>query len=122
MTRNLSWKSIFLVHREDAEERQRSMVDTWPRGLGVRLKPTESTHPGSHCRHMVCKAVRLPVLGARMGPSSVFLHREEVVMQHRGVTAGTEVHGCLERLADSSVRRKFSLLDLETLYPSGMSP
>ena len=95
MTRNLSWRSIFLVHREDAEERQRSMEDTWPRGLGMRLRPTESTHPGSHCRHMVCKAVRLPVLGARMGPSSVFLHREEVVMQRRGVTAGTEVHRCL---------------------------
>ena len=95
MTRNLSWRSIFLVHREDAEERQRSREDTWPRGPGVRLRPTESTHPGTHCRHMVCKAVRLPVLGARMGPSSVFLHREEVVMQRRGVTAGTEVHGCL---------------------------
>ena len=30
MTRSLSWRSIFLVHREDAEERQRSMEDTWP--------------------------------------------------------------------------------------------
>ena len=30
------------------------------------------------------------------GPSSAFLHREEVAMQHRGVTAGAEVHRCLE--------------------------
>ena len=95
MTRNLSWRSIFLVHREDAEERQRSMEDTWPRGLGMRLRPTESTHPGSHCRHMVCKALRLPVLGACMGPSSAFLHREDMVVQRRGVTAGTEVRRCL---------------------------
>ena len=95
MTRNLSWRSIFLVHREDAEERQRSMEDTWPRGPGVRLRPTESTHPGSHCRHMVCKALRLPVLGACMGPSSAFLHREDMVVQRCGVTAGTEVHRCL---------------------------
>ena len=53
MTRSQSWGSIFLVHREDAEERQRSMEDTWPRGPGVRLRPTESTHRGSHCRHVV---------------------------------------------------------------------
>ena len=53
MTRSQSWGSIFLVHREDAEERQRSMEDTWPRGPGVRLRPTESTHPESHCRHVV---------------------------------------------------------------------
>ena len=30
MSRSQSWRSIFLVHREDAEERQRSMEDTWP--------------------------------------------------------------------------------------------
>ena len=28
-------------------------------------------------------------------PSSLFLHREEVVVQCRGVTAGAEVHSCL---------------------------
>ena len=95
MTRNLSWKSIFLVHREDAEERQRSMEDTWPQGPGVRLRPTESTHPGSHCRHVVCKALRLLVLGACTGPSSVFLHREEVAVQRCGVTVGPLVHRCL---------------------------
>ena len=32
MTRSQSWGSIFLVHMEDAEERQRSMEDTWPQG------------------------------------------------------------------------------------------
>ena len=29
------------------------------------------------------------------GPSSAFLHREEVAVQRRGVTAGAEVHSCL---------------------------
>ena len=29
------------------------------------------------------------------GPSSAFLHREEVAVQHHGVTAGAEVHRCL---------------------------
>ena len=29
------------------------------------------------------------------GPSSAFLHRKEVAVQHHGVTAGTEVHRCL---------------------------
>ena len=29
------------------------------------------------------------------GRSSAFLHREEVAVQRRGVTAGAEVHSCL---------------------------
>ena len=41
------------------------------------------------------RALRLLVLGACTGPSSVFFHREEVAVQFRGVTAGAEVHGCL---------------------------
>ena len=48
-------------------------------------------------------ALSLQVLGAfkglprfqAAGPSSAFLHRKEVAVQHRGVTAGTEVHRCL---------------------------
>ena len=35
------------------------------------------------------------MLGACTGPSSVFFHREEVAVQLHGITAGTEVHGCL---------------------------
>ena len=40
------------------------------------------------------RALRLPVLGAYTW-DSVFLHREQVAVQRRGVTAGTEVNGCL---------------------------
>jgi len=36
-------------------------------------------------------------------------------MQRRGVTAGAEVHRCLGALPDFSVRRKFSMVDLEML-------
>ena len=55
-------------------------------------------------------------------PSSAFMHRKEVAVQHHGITAGAEVHRCLGLVADSSVRRKFSVFDLETLYPLGTSP
>ena len=62
---------------------------------------------GSHCRHVVCKALRLPVLGARMRPSSVFLHREEVAVQRRGVTAGPLVHRCLGAAGGLQREREF---------------
>ena len=41
------------------------------------------------------QTLRLLMLGACAGPSSVLLPREEVAMQGRGVTAGAEVHRCL---------------------------
>ena len=43
-------------------------------------------------------------------------------MQHRGVTAGTEVHRCLGAVGRLQREREFSVLDLETLYPLGTSP
>ena len=48
----------------------------------------------SQCWHVVLRALRLPVLGAYTW-DPVFLHREQVAVQRRGVTAGTEVHECL---------------------------
>ena len=51
-------------------------------------------HPGSQSWHVVPKTVRFPVLGACTW-TPVFLHREQVATQRPGVTAGTEVHGCL---------------------------
>ena len=56
------------------------------------------------------------------GPSSAFLNRKEVAVQHRGVTAGTEVHRCLGAVGRLQREREFSVLDLETLYPLGTSP
>ena len=43
MTRSLTWNSIFLVHREDAEERQRSMVDH-----GLEAQEWGSGQPSPH--------------------------------------------------------------------------
>ena len=56
-----------------------------------------------YAARMCLWAPRLQVLGAckglpkfqAAGPSSAFLHRKEVAVQRCGVTAGTEVHGCL---------------------------
>ena len=60
-------------------------------------------HKTSYAASMCLWAWSLQVLGIckglpefqAAGPSSAFLHRKEVAMQHCGVTAGTEVHRCL---------------------------
>ena len=83
-------------------KRQRVRVDTCPRGPVVRSVPGRSNIAG-YAASMCLWAPSLQVLGAckglprfqAAGPSSAFLHRKEVAVQHRGVTAGTEVHRCL---------------------------
>ena len=52
-----------------------------------------------------------------MGPSSVLLHREEVAKKHHRVAAGTKVHRCLGEVGRLQHDGKFSVLDLEMLYP-----
>ena len=51
------------------------------------------------------RALRLPVLGACVW-DPVFLHREQVAMQRHGVTADTEVHGCLGVVGGLQSERK----------------
>ena len=98
------------------------MVDMCLRVPGVRSRPVQVTHPGSQCWHVVSRALRFPVLGACTW-DPVFLHREQVAVQRLGVTAGTEVHGCLGVVGGLQRERKvLFFLDLETLYPSGTSP
>ena len=46
----------------------------------------------------------------------------EGTVRFRAVTAGAEYTDVWEWLADSRVRRKVSVLGLETLYPLGTSP
>ena len=83
-------------------KRQRVRVDTCPRGSVVRSVPGRSNIAG-YAASMCLWAPSLQVLGAckglprfqAVGPSSAFWHRKEVAVQHRGVTAGTEVHRCL---------------------------
>ena len=70
------------------------MVDMCLGVPGVRSRPVHITHPGSQCWHVVSRALSLLVLGACTW-DPVFLHREQVATQRPGVTAGTEVHGCL---------------------------
>ena len=83
-------------------KRQRVRVDTCPRGPILRSVPGRSNIAG-YAASTCLWAPSLQVLGAckglpefeAAGPSSAFLNRKEVAVQHRGVTAGTEVHRCL---------------------------
>ena len=94
-------------------KRQRVRVDTCPRGSVVRSVPGRSNIAG-YAASMCLWAPSLQVLGAckglpefeAAGPSSAFLHRKEVAVQHRGVTAGAEVHRCLGVVGRLQCERK----------------